>query len=121
MAARPAEAQSFAYVTNKNSNNVSVINTSNDIVVATVAVSTEPVAIAITPDGVFGYAANSGAGTVSVISTATNTVVAGVSVGSQPGGVAITPDGAFAYVANFGSGNVSSTMRTWEPMRTNSR
>jgi YVTN family beta-propeller protein len=39
----------FAYVTNFNSNGVSVIATATDSVVATVAVGTQPVAVAITP------------------------------------------------------------------------
>jgi len=40
----------FAYVTNVNSNNVSVISTATNSVVATVPVGTGPVAVAITPN-----------------------------------------------------------------------
>src|SRR5215831_313246 len=96
----PAEAQPFAYVTNINSNTVSVIATATNTVVATVPVGTNPFGVAITPDGTHAYVTNGSSDTVSVIATATNTVVATVSVGSLPVGVAITPDGTHAYVAN---------------------
>src|SRR6266550_4430723 len=102
-----ASGAPFAYVTNFSSNMVSVIATATNTVVATVAVGTCPLGVAITPDGAFAYVANAGSSTVSVIATATNTVVATVAVGAGPEGVAITPDGAFAYVTNFASNTVS--------------
>jgi YVTN family beta-propeller protein len=40
-----------AYVTNFNSNTVSVIDTASETVVATVAVGTAPFGVAVTPDG----------------------------------------------------------------------
>ncbi len=95
-----------AYVTNFDAQNVSVIATSTNTVVATVPVGTQPIAVALTPDGAFAYVTNS-SGSVSVLSTASNTVVATVPVGSLPFGVAITPDGAFAYVTNRGTNDVS--------------
>ncbi len=86
-----AEAAPFAYVANFSSNNVSVIDTATNTVVATVPVGTNPVGVAITPDGAFACVANFTSNTVSVIDTASNTVVATVPVGSNPVGVAITP------------------------------
>ena len=103
----PARADSFAYVTNYRSHNVSVINTATNAVDATVAVGTTPRIVAITPDGAFAYVTNYSSSNVSVINTATNRVDATVAVGSTPFGVAITPDGAFAYIANDHSSNVS--------------
>jgi YVTN family beta-propeller protein len=47
----PAQAQPFAYVANRNSNSVSVINTASNTVVATVGVGACPAGVAITPDG----------------------------------------------------------------------
>jgi YVTN family beta-propeller protein len=99
-------------VTNGSSDNVSVISTATNTVVATVPIvngsySSGPYAVAITPNGAFAYVANAAAGTVSVIDTSTNTVIAAVSVGTVPHGVAITPDGAFAYVGNEYSSTVS--------------
>jgi YVTN family beta-propeller protein len=104
-----AEAAPFAYVTNSNSGDVSVIDTATQTVVATVPVGAAPRGVAVTPDGAFAYVANFGSGSVSVIDTAARTLVATVPmpVGSYPWGVAITPNGAFAYVTNFGSNSVS--------------
>lgn len=93
---------SFAYVVNSELDNVSVIDTSSNIVAATIPVGDSPFGIAITPDGNFAYVTNSGSDNVSVISTSTNTVVATIPVGDSPLGIEITPDGNFAYVANFG-------------------
>jgi YVTN family beta-propeller protein len=78
---------------------------------ATIAVGSNPYAVALTPDGHFAYVANCGEfcwndnppssiSTVSVIDTSTNKVASTISLpaSSGPTGVAITPDGAFAYV-----------------------
>ena len=78
-----------------------------DIVKTTVTVGSNPVGVAITPDGNYAYVANSGTTTVSVIQISTNTVIATVTVGSTPQNIAITPDGTYAYVANYNSGTVS--------------
>ena len=79
-----------AYVTNNIPNTVSVIETTGNTVVATVAVGSFPIAVAVAPDGKHVYVTNS-SGTVSVIATATNTVVATVPVGTNPNGIAIVP------------------------------
>ena len=86
-----AHAEPFAYVTNRDSNTVSVIDTATNAVNATVNVGDVPFDVAITPDGAFAYVAHFGPGIVSVIATADNTVIATVSVGSAPVAVAITP------------------------------
>ena len=93
----------FAYVTNKSSSSVSVINASTNTEVATVAVGTVPKGIAVTPNGALAYVVNGGSESVSVIDTATDTVAATVPI-PGPEGVAITPDGAFAYVPYFDEG-----------------
>ena len=79
----PAEAAPFVYVTN-HANNVSVIDTATNNVVATVPVGSLPAGVAVIPDGKHAYVANEGSATVSVISTATNTVVATVGVEMPP-------------------------------------
>ena len=94
-----AHAAPFAYISNSGSNNVSVIDTATNTVIATVPVGTTPYAVAVSPDGAQVYVANSGSNDVSVISTATNMVTATVKVGRAPRGVAVTPDSARAYVA----------------------
>ena len=96
-----------AYISNADSNNVSVIDTSDNSVVATVALANSPYGVAITPDDARAYVTNPTGNSVSVIDTATNTVVATVSVGNIPYGVAITPDGTRAYVTNNQDDSVS--------------
>ena len=98
-----------AYVTNNNADTVSVINTATNAVVGSaIPVGSEPVGIAITPDGTNAYVTNEFSDTVSVIDTTTNAVVGSpITVGTAPLGVAIPPDGTKAYVTNGGANNVS--------------
>lgn len=90
----------FAYVSGDQ--DVSVINTSTNAIVATVPGSCNG-SVAVAPDGRFAYVECNGS--IQVISTSTNTVVATVSdVGAGrtgPNAMAITPDGAFAYVSHL--------------------
>ena len=72
----------------------------------TIPVGTNPVGVAVTPDGTRVYVANYVTNTVSVIARPGNTVVATVAVGNGPGGIAVTPDGTHAYVT-IGSNSVS--------------
>jgi len=97
----------YAYVTNRGDNNVSVIDTSTDTVVSTIAVGTGPYGVGVSPTGTRAYIANHDSGSVSVIDTDTNTVVATVAVGISPYGVVVNPTGTMAYVANGGSNTVS--------------
>src|SRR5215207_9113657 len=99
-----ALAQTRAYVTNNNDNNVSVIDTATHSVIATVPVGLGPAAVAVTPNGRFAYVANQMGNSISVISAASNTVVATVPLGSFPSGIAMSPNGASVYVTNFSSG-----------------
>ena len=103
----PIGAGPFAYITNYYSNNVSVIDTATDKVVADVNVGNAPFGVAVTPDGTKVYVTNYGSNTTSVIDTATNNVTATVNVGGWPYGVAVNPAGTKVYVANKGSNNVS--------------
>jgi YVTN family beta-propeller protein len=103
--------ESFAYVANLGSDNVSVIRTSDNTVTATVPVGHWPFGVALTPDGGHIYVANILSNNVSVIRTSDNTVTATVLVGGGPHGVAVRPGGAFAYVANH-NGTTVSVLRT---------
>jgi YVTN family beta-propeller protein len=78
------QAQFSAYVTNRNSNTVSVLDTATNTVSATVPVGSQPIGVAVSPNGAFVYVANLVSNTVSVIDVATNTVSATVPVGSEP-------------------------------------
>jgi YVTN family beta-propeller protein len=67
---------STVYVTNANSNTISVIDTAKNTVVGSpIPVDFHPEGVAVTPDGKKVYVANEEAGTVSVIDTAKNTVI----------------------------------------------
>ncbi|WP_410507017.1 PKD domain-containing protein [Methanosarcina hadiensis] len=102
-----AGASSFAYVTNGESDNISVIDTTTDRVVTTISAGSSPLGVAINPDGTKVYVANAHSNDVSVIDTATNNVTATVRVGSSPQGIAVSPDGKRVYVANLGGNTVS--------------
>ncbi len=73
------------------------------LVVATVAVGTNPVGVS--SDGTHVWVANYGANTVSEINAATGAVVATKAVGSFPYGV--SSDGTHVWVANLGANTVS--------------
>ncbi|MFF5212846.1 YncE family protein [Streptosporangium sp. NPDC000396] len=77
----------FAYVTNFNSGNVSVINTATNAVVrAPIPVGDDPIDVRVTSDGTRAYVVNYLSDTISVINTATNAVVATINLpaGSRP-------------------------------------
>ena len=71
-------ARTKAYVANKGSNNVSVIDTATNMVTTTVPVGTSPYGVAVNPAETKAYVANKGSNNVSVIDTATNMVTATV-------------------------------------------
>jgi YVTN family beta-propeller protein len=79
-ASQVAYAQARAYVANSGSNSVSLIDTSSNTVTGTIAVGSQPLAIAITPDGTRAYLAHCG-GDVWVIDTSSNKVVTKIVVG----------------------------------------
>ncbi len=97
----------LAYIPNQGSNNVSVINTSTNAVVATIIVGNGPQGISVSNVSNYVYVTNRFDNTVSVISSITNTVVATIPVGSNPVGVAVTPNGSRIYVANYESKSIS--------------
>ncbi|MGB9941312.1 PKD domain-containing protein [Methanosarcina sp.] len=102
-----AGASPFAYITNEESNNISVIDTSTDKVTATISVGSNPMGAGINPDGTKVYVVNARSNDVSIIDTATNTVIATVPVGSSPQGVAVSPNGKKVYVTNRVSNTIS--------------
>ena len=106
-AASAVQAQPFAYITNQNSNNVSVIDIATNTVVTTVAVGINPEGVAVNPAGTPAYVTNRNSNNVSVIDTASNMVVGTVAVGTGPRGVAVNPAGTRVYVTNYNSNTVS--------------
>ena len=97
----------FAYITNGPSQNVSVIDTATNTVVATVPIGLGTSGVAVDPSGTRVYVCGGG-NKVYVIDTATNTVIgAPIPVGTGAIGLAINPSGTRVYVANQDSNNVS--------------
>jgi YVTN family beta-propeller protein len=111
------QAEPFAYVTNAFAPSVSVIDTANNQIAATIAFpsGSTPIAAAITPDSRKVYVTSLDAFTtcgandgVFVIDAASNTVETGpIAVECEPTAIAITPDGNFAYVGSQLSDTIS--------------
>ena len=97
----------YAYIANQGANTVSVVNTATNVIVATVAVGTNPLGVSVSPDGSRVYITNFSSDNVSVINTATNVVVATVAVGTRPYGISVSPDGSRVYVSNRTSGSAT--------------
>lgn len=101
-----ASAAPFLYITNHDSNSVSVIDASTNSVTATIPVGNGPSGIAVDVLGRRAYAANSNDGTISVIDTATNSVMATIETGLMPVGLALGPNGERLYVSDYEGGLV---------------
>jgi len=103
-----AGAAPFAYITNSFDNSLSIIDTANNTVAATIlSVGLGPHGVAVSADGKRVYVANLDEQSVSVIDTTTATVATKIPVGLMPYGVAIDPTGARVYVTNSGADTVS--------------
>jgi YVTN family beta-propeller protein len=74
---------------------------------AEVAVGSNPVALAETPDGRKLYVVNNGSNDVSVMTTSDRTVSGPIAVGSSPVWAVMSTDGALLFVVNQGSNSVS--------------
>ena len=101
----------YAYITNHDSDKVSVIDTINNTITATVPVRSHPFGVVISPDGKKVYVANNAEDNVSVIDTTTKNIIGNVSIGVDPIGyfplgVAVSPDGGKIYVTNTYKGCV---------------
>ncbi|MGE5151949.1 MAG: YncE family protein, partial [Rhodospirillaceae bacterium] len=81
------------------SNDVSIVDTTTNAVVATLHVGSGPTGVAVNPDGTRAYVAVTGADKVAVIDTASNIVAASIAVGPQPWGVAVNHAGTRVYVS----------------------
>jgi len=97
----------YIYVTDYDSNTVSVIDGATNTVIANITVGSGPAGVAYDPSNGYIYVADSGSDTVSVIDGKTNKVIATIPVGSEPAGVAYDPSNGYIYVTNYGSDTVS--------------
>lgn len=90
---------SHLYVANYDTDNVYVIQTSNNTVVSTIAVGDGPWGLAQKPDGSEIYVTNYLGHSVSAIASATNTVIWTTAGIVAPNGIAVSPNGSFLFVA----------------------
>ncbi|MFA5247573.1 MAG: YncE family protein, partial [Candidatus Micrarchaeia archaeon] len=90
----------YVYVTNSNSNTVSVIDPITNAVVKSISVGVSPYGVAVSPSGAYAYVSNLQSKSVSVIDTSSNEVVSTINTVDQPYGIAFSPSGALVYVAN---------------------
>ena len=97
----------YAYVTNYSSNTVSVVNTANNTVSATIPVGSGPYGVAVHPNGTTVYVTNYAGSSVSVIDAATNLVTATIPVATHPYGIDVSPDGSRLYIAAYSSNSVT--------------
>jgi YVTN family beta-propeller protein len=107
----PANYREYAYVTNGDSNTVTVLDVVNIRLDREIAVGQKPVAVAVSPTRNEVYVVNSGAasglGSVSVINAENNTVAATIQLRRAPVSIEIDPAGDLAYIANSGSNTIS--------------
>jgi len=98
-----------AYVANAGSKSVSVVNTSTNKVVKTIALSAAP-PTAVAVDAKLGkvLVAEPSVGKVAVISAGLNRVLTTVAVGSGPNSIAVDTGTHRVFVSNSGSGSVTS-------------
>jgi YVTN family beta-propeller protein len=98
----------LAYVSNENSNCVTVIDRQADAVVGTIAVGEAPRGIIARSDGTKIYVANSGSKSISVIDTSVNRVINTIeNFGYAPEEFAWSWDNNTLYVTNPNSNNIS--------------
>ena len=83
-----------------------MIDTSTRSVISTIAVGTNPAAVAVSPTGSTVYVTNGGGSSVSVIDAATDSVTQTIPLGAAPGGVVVSPDGSTVYVVEL-NGNIA--------------
>lgn len=86
---------------------VSVLNTENNSVAATIPVHRRPGALALDPDGALAYVANSASNSVSVLDLKARREVAVIGTGEEPAALRVAPDGKTLVVANRRGNSVS--------------
>lgn len=99
-------SSAYAYVTNENSDTVSVID-DTDALLATIGVGDRPVGIAVDTVGGRVFVANYLSNNVTVIRTSDRSIEATLAVQGGPFGVAIDAATRKVYVSNAASGSVS--------------
>ena len=97
----------YIYVTDFDSNSVTVINGATNSVVSTIPVGSGVSADAFDPSNGYIYASNFGSNSISVINGATNTVVSTISMGTCPSGVVFDPSNGYIYAMEWSADSVA--------------
>jgi YVTN family beta-propeller protein len=99
-----------AYVTNEESDTVTIIDRSLDRVVGVIEVGRRPRGIAIGPDISRAFVVNSGANTLTIVDVNTNRPLhtTNLELGGSPSDVVVTADGRTLYVSNTALNSVSA-------------
>ena len=107
----PANYREYVYVSNGQSNTVTVLDVVNLRLDRELAVGVNPLAVLPNPVKnevyVLNGGQNGGPGSISVINAEHNAVEATIPVGAAPVSLEVSSDGKLAYVANSGSNSVS--------------
>ena len=103
MAAAYDPYNQLLYITNSQSNNVTVVNSFSGKSVANITVGSEPEGISYVPSNHNIYVANSNSSNISVISSSTNTVISTISLPGSPMFTAFNPDSGTLYVSGSNS------------------
>jgi|GEM_PF-1683691 len=97
----------LGYVTNMQSNSVSVIHLQTEKVVKIIPCGLTTESIDITPDGREVWVTNKKGKSITVIDTRTNTVLDTFPTGNEPLKIKFSVDGKYALVANANDGSIS--------------
>jgi YVTN family beta-propeller protein len=98
----------YAYIPNRASNSVVVIDQQTNKIVTTIPVGNGPGGIAVNSAGNLVYVTNIVSNSVSVINGINQTVIGSpIGVGTDPRGIVVSPDNTTVYVANYGSNTIS--------------
>ncbi|MBP1816477.1 VCBS domain-containing protein [Mycobacterium sp. OAE908] len=95
-----------AYVTNRSAGTVTVIDTTTNNVIGTIAVGPTPDALAIKPDGTKLYVSSLDNNTVTVVDPNTKAIVKTITV-AKPTAMAINSSGSVLYVTSRDTGTVT--------------
>src|SRR5690606_25081592 len=104
--AAQSDCKGFAYVTNFNSNTVSVIDITTRTVTATIPVGVSPEAVAFTTTGDTALVVNVIGDSISVVNTTTHTVTHTISGFASSRGIVRHPASNTFYVAHTGSNTI---------------
>ena len=96
----------IAYVTNVNSNSVSVVDLERDEVIKTIPCGLGTEGIDITPDGSEIWVSNNDDNSIDIINADNYQITHTLSAGEDPSRLKFSPDGRYCLVTNAGDGSI---------------